>query len=90
MSERPGSCDEVAELIAIAIDGALPTRLEAHVDGCAACQDLLRDATLLGDAIRDAGDRYDHAPDFEARLIAAIESSMPPPPGPPRRIGAGV
>lgn len=70
---REPTCEEVADLVAIAIDGALPTRLETHVTACARCAELLRDATLLGDAIKDAADHYRHAPDFEARLLEALD-----------------
>ena len=67
------TCEEVAELVAVAIDGALPTRLETHIETCARCADLLRDATLLGDAIKGAADHYRHAPNFEARLLEALD-----------------
>lgn len=66
-------CTEVAELLAVAVDGRLPARLEAHLDECAACFDLLEEAALLGDAIHRAGDDYRHANDFEARVLAAID-----------------
>ncbi len=71
------SCDEVTARIAEAIDGVLPARLEAHIDGCEACVSLLGEATRLGDRIRDAGDGYRHAEDFAARVVAALEPGEP-------------
>ena len=51
-------CEELAEHLASAVDGRLPTHLEAHIDACDACCDLLHDASVLGDAIRGAGNAY--------------------------------
>lgn len=70
---RDPRCAEVAEQLAVAIDGVLPARLDAHIDTCPRCTELLREATLLGDAIRDAADDYRHAADFEARVLAALD-----------------
>jgi hypothetical protein len=66
-------CEEVTELLAVAIDGALPSRLEAHLETCERCMELLREATQLGDAIKDAADDYRHAPDFAERVLAALD-----------------
>lgn len=66
------ACARVAELLAVAIDGTLPSSLDAHIDDCAACCELLREATELGDAIRRAGDGYVHASDFAARVVTAL------------------
>ena len=71
-------CARVAEQVAVAIGGALPWALEVHVDECAACRALLAEATRLGDAIRHAADRYAHAGDFEARVLAKLSSEAPP------------
>lgn len=87
MSEGP-TCEEVAELVAVAIDGALPSRLEAHVETCERCADLLREATQLGDAIRDAADDYRHPVDFEARVLAALDPDGVEPTRPMRRFSA--
>lgn len=78
-------CVEVAELVAEAIEGALPSRLEAHIDACAACSDLLREATRLGDAIQQVGNGYRHAHDFEARVLAALDPDGVEPTQPMRR-----
>jgi hypothetical protein len=80
----------VAELLAVAVDQPLPSRLEGHLEGCATCLALLDEASRLCDAIRDAGDQYHHAGDFESRLLAKIESSLPPPPLPRPPSGANV
>lgn len=79
------ACTEIAELVAEAIDGVLPARLEAHIDTCARCQALLREATRLGDAIHDAGNGYQHAHDFEARVLAALDPDGVEPTRPMRR-----
>jgi hypothetical protein len=81
-------CEEVAEALAEAIDGHLPRRLEAHIDACEACADLLREATRLGDAIHQVGDGYKHAHDFEARVLAALDPDGVEPTRPMRRFNA--
>lgn len=81
-------CDELAEHLATAIDGRLPPHLQDHIDACDACCDLLHDATALGDAIRDAGDRYRHARDFEARINDALDPDGVEPTRPFRKVSA--
>lgn len=81
-------CEELAEHLASAVDGKLPGHLDAHIDTCDACCDLLHDASVLGDAIRDAGDAYHHARDFEARVLAAIDPDGVEPTRPMRRVSA--
>lgn len=81
-------CNEVAEAVAEAIEGFLPSRLEAHIDACETCSELLREATRLGDAIQHAGDGYRHAHDFEARLLAALDPDGVEPTRPMRRFNA--
>jgi hypothetical protein len=78
-------CLEVADLLAEAIDGVLPARLDAHIDACAECTELLREATHLGDAIHHVGDGYQHAHDFEARVLAALDPDGVEPTRPMRR-----
>ncbi len=82
------ACLEVTDLVAEAIDGVLPARLEAHIDACADCRELLREATRLSDAIHDAGDGYQHAHDFEARVLAALDPDGVEPTRPMRRRSA--
>jgi hypothetical protein len=81
-------CEELAEHLAIAVDGRLPRHLDAHIDACDACCDLLHDATVLGDAIRVAGDGYRHARDFEARVLAALDPDGVEPTRPMRKVAA--
>jgi hypothetical protein len=81
-------CDELAEHLATAVDGRVPQHLEAHIDTCDACCDLLHDATVLGDAIKDAGRAYHHAGDFEARVLAAIDPDGVEPTRPMRKVAA--
>lgn len=66
------SCDDVAEELAVAIDGILPLELELHLEGCRACAERLRAASALSERVRRAADGYSHANDFEARVLAAI------------------
>lgn len=82
------ACAAVADALAEAIDGVLPARLEAHIDACASCAELLREATDLGDAIQQVGDGYRHAHDFEARLLAALDPDGVEPTRPMRRFSA--
>lgn len=70
---EPSSCARVAELVAQAVDGTLPLSLELHLDECGTCTALLREATSLSDDIRRAARGYAHAPDFEARVLAALD-----------------
>jgi hypothetical protein len=65
-------CERVAEQVAQAVDGALPLALELHLDECAVCTELLRAATMLSENIRRAARGYEHAQDFEARVLAAL------------------
>ena len=81
-------CEELAEHLATAIDGRLPRHLQEHIDACDACCDLLHDATVLGDAIRDAGDGYRHATDFAARINDALDPEGVEPTRPMRRVAA--
>lgn len=81
----PDPCSEIAELVAVAIEGRLPSRLEAHIDTCEGCSALLGEATRLGDAIHQVGDGYKHAHDFEARLLEAIDPDGVEPTLPMRR-----
>lgn len=78
-------CLEVSDQLAEAIDGVLPARLEAHIDACADCRELLREATRLSDAIQQVGDGYQHAHDFEARVLAALDPDGVEPTRPMRR-----
>jgi hypothetical protein len=75
-------CAEIAELIAVALAGPLPARLESHLDACPRCLALLEDTATLGDEIQHVfsreGDDYRHASDFEARVIAALSTRPPP------------
>ncbi|MGZ3420260.1 MAG: hypothetical protein ACXVEE_20465 [Polyangiales bacterium] len=70
-------CSEIAEMIAVALAGPLPARLESHLDACPRCLALLEDTAVLGDAVQHVfsreGDDYQHASDFEARVLAAID-----------------
>lgn len=81
-------CVAVAEALVEAIDGILPAELEAHVETCAACSDLVGEAERLGSAIAQAGDRYRHAQDFEARVLAALDPDGVEPTRPMRRFSA--
>ena len=78
-------CSEIAELVAVAIEGRLPSRLDAHIDTCEGCSALLREATRLGDAIQHVADGYKHAHDFEARVLAALDPDGVEPTRPMRR-----
>jgi len=69
------ACARVAELVAEAVDGTLPFSLELHLDECATCTDLLREATHLSERIRTAARVYSHAQDFEARVLAALDDA---------------
>jgi hypothetical protein len=69
---RPSMCDEVAEQLAVAVDGALPLDLELHLDECPACAARLRQAVAVTDGVRQAASGYTHSVDFEARVLAAI------------------
>jgi hypothetical protein len=71
----PSACERVAELVAQAVDGTLPLTLELHLDECAACGALLREATALSDQIKRAARGYAHAHDFEARVLAALDEA---------------
>jgi hypothetical protein len=83
MTERD-PCTELAELVAVAVTGPLPTRLESHLDACPRCLALLEDAALLGDEIQHVfsreADDYQHASDFEARVLAALDRHADPDP----------
>ncbi len=81
-------CEELADHLATAVDGRVPRYLEAHIDACDACCDLLHDAAVLGDAIRDAGNAYHHARDFEAKVLAALDPDGVEPTRPMRRVAA--
>lgn len=69
---RPAACEEVAEQLAVAVDGALPLDLELHLDECPACAARLRQAMAVTDGVRRAASGYSHSVDFEARVLAAI------------------
>lgn len=69
---RPSACEELAEQLAIAVDGALPLDLELHLDECPACAARLREAVAVTDGVRQAASGYTHSVDFEARVLAAI------------------
>ncbi len=66
------ACDELAEQLAVAVDGALPLDLELHLDECPTCAERLRSAVALTDGVRQVASRYSHSVDFEARVLAAI------------------
>lgn len=65
-------CARVVEHVASAIDGTLPLALARHVDHCPTCLEVVCHAHALGEGIRREADHYDHAVDFESRVLAAL------------------
>ena len=55
MANDPKMCDQLLEHLAEAIDSELPQELEAHLDSCDACRDLVHDAMATAERVRDAG-----------------------------------
>ena len=68
-------CVQVAEHLDSGADHALPPHLGAHVDSCAHCAALVRDAIDLADALEADGARYQHPANFEAKIEEAITES---------------
>ncbi|MEO7093981.1 MAG: VIT domain-containing protein, partial [Polyangiales bacterium] len=66
-------CDQLLEHLAEAIDSELPKDLEAHLDSCDACRDLVHDAMATADRVRDAGEGYVAPIDLEQRVLSAID-----------------
>ena len=69
-------CAEVEEALAVAVDGALPLELELHVQRCGGCATRVEEAVELATGVRLAASSYSHPVDFEARVLAAIGSSV--------------
>lgn len=90
MNERPTCCELVKQNLsefvdeetqdsenargASSLDPSLLTSLEAHVEDCDACRDLLFDIQQRLDSVRAAGDDYVHPEDFSERVRAAVAS----------------
>ena len=67
-------CEEVREEMARILDGSAPTELYEHVADCDDCRDLKHEASQLAGWINSASSDYQHASDFEARLLAAVDA----------------
>ncbi len=75
-AESAAPCAEVEEALAVGVDGALPLELELHIRSCGSCATRVEEAVELATRVRRAASRYSHPVDFEARVLAAIGSSV--------------
>jgi hypothetical protein len=83
--------DRLRQLLAVRLAGPEAEAVEAHVEGCAACQQALEELTgnVRGHTVGEAQRRDESGGDFLRRLEQIPPSSACPPPGPDGRTAPG-
>src|SRR4029079_14284587 len=67
-------CELVIDHLGDAIEGALPDELAAHAAECDVCRDLIHDASLVADRVREADGGCVVPEGIEARVLSAIDA----------------
>ncbi len=71
---RTPQCEQIRDDIAALLEGDLPEALREHLVDCDECRDLRHEARRIAEHVAHAGADFVATPEFEARLLAAIDA----------------